>query len=84
MRRDRKRRFRSRRASRQEYIDDDGTPREGPGASFLSHALQTGQVFADVFGAGTKKLPYDGYKLIATGGRRGRERRFRPRRFSGR
>ena len=51
---------------RQEYVDDDGTPREGPGASFLSDARQTGEVFADVFRAGTKKLLYDGYLLIAT------------------
>ena len=51
---------------RQEYVDDDGTPREGPGASFLSNALQTSEVFADVFSAGTKKLPYDAYRQIGT------------------
>ena len=50
---------------RQEYVDDDGTPREGPGASFLSNALQTGEVFADVFMVDHKKLPYDAYFRIA-------------------
>lgn len=50
---------------RQEYVDDDGNPREGPGSSWLANALRTGEVFGDVFTAGSKKLPYDGYQLIA-------------------
>jgi hypothetical protein len=29
----------------------------GPGASFLSNALQTGQVFEDIFRVDPKKLP---------------------------
>jgi SAM-dependent methyltransferase len=51
---------------RQEYVDDDGAQREGPGASWLSHALRTWEEFPEVFVAGYKKtLPYEAYKVIA-------------------
>ena len=33
--------------------------------SFLSQALCTGSEFLEIFSAGTKKLPYNRYKLIA-------------------
>ena len=50
---------------RQEYVDDDGAPREGPGSSWLSNALRTGEEFPEVFTAGSKKLPYDAYMQVA-------------------
>ena len=50
---------------RQEYVDDDGGEREGPGSSWLSHAKRTEEVFPDVFVVDHKKLPYDAYKRIA-------------------